>query len=198
MTLSKISQNKISQKVKIDAQTKGGMQAKKYTTDIEIVYSNSQGEMKANLNNTLNFEVIPEIEELNEENCMFLDLLSNEDLRLISDVISQKTQEVLYEKNKNLNIVNLNHSSLIVQSTEQNPQPEENDAKEEAKKALIQTLSDKMRDYLNDGKQLKIEDLQDLEIPNYEVSLSISSNLAIITVNGYEFKLDSDFNLSDS
>ena len=114
------------------------------------------------------------------------------------EAIKQKALEVLREKNRNLNIVDLNNSNSIVKQTEQNSMTEEELAlKEQAKQALIKNIADKMRDYQNEGKNLKIEDLQGLEIPGYQVQISISSNLAIITVNGYQFNLDSDFNLSD-
>ena len=129
---------------------------------------------------------------------MFLDKLSNEELVAIIEAVKQKTAEVFREKNRNLNIIDLNNSNLIVQQKQQNQEPQEDmQAKEQAKQILIQTISNQMRQYLDQGKQLTIEDLEGLEIPGYEVQISISSNLAIITVNGYKFKLDSDFNLSD-
>ncbi len=88
---------------------------------------------------------------------------------------------------------------MIVQQTEQpSVNPENEAAKQQVKDVLIQTLRDKMREYLDQGTNLTIEDLEDLAIPDYEVQVSISSNLAIITVNGYRFSLDSEFNLSDS
>ena len=86
---------------------------------------------------------------------------------------------------------------MIVKQTEQNTNEDENNAKEQAKQALIETIRGKMTDYLQQGQNLRIEDLEGLEVPGYEVNLSISSNLAIITVNGFHFKLDSEFNLSD-
>ena len=55
-----------------------------------------------------------------------------------------------------------------------------------------------MGEYQSSGGQLTLEDLRELQIPGYEVQISISSNLAIINVNGFNFKLDSEFNLSDS
>lgn len=199
ISINGISKNKIYQKTSLDMQTKGTLNAKQYDTDINLSYSNSDGEFKMQLGNLLNFDITPEIQELNNENCLFLDTLSNEELLLTIDAIKVKTTEVLKEKNKNLNIIDVNNSNLVVQQTDQNQISEEEvAAKEGAKQALIKKLSDEMRAYLNEGKQLKIEDLQNLEIPGYEVNISISSNLAIITVNGYKFKLDSDFNLSDS
>ncbi len=199
LNMNQISKNKITHKTNIDIQTKGSVNAKKYTTHIDIQYLNADGELKANLENTLNFDVNPEIEDLSDENCLFLDMLSSEELRATAKAIQEKFTEVLREKNRNLNILQVDNSNLIVQPEEQNSLTEEQiQAKEHAKQALIKTIADKMRDYQNEGKSLKIEDLEDLQIPDCEVSISVSSNLAIITVNGYSFKLDSDFNLSDS
>ncbi len=198
MNLQKISKSKISQKTNINLETKGTQNAKKYTTNLEIAYSDSEGEFRVVTKNSLNFDTAKEIEDLNQENCLFLDELSNDDLKMTIEAIKQKALEVLREKNRNLNIVDLNNSNSIVKQTEQNSMTEEELAlKEQAKQALIKNIADKMRDYQNEGKNLKIEDLQGLEIPGYQVQISISSNLAIITVNGYQFNLDSDFNLSD-
>lgn len=199
LKINQIAQNKITHKTNINTQTKGSVNAKKYTTNIGIAYSNADGELNAELASTLNFEVNPQIDALNEENCLFLDTLSNEELRANAEAIKEKFLEVLRQKNRAFNIVEVDHSNLIVQPDEPNSITEEEiQAKEQAKQALIKNIADKMRDYQNEGKNLKIEDLENLQIPDYEVSISISSNLAIITVNGYHFKLDSDFHLSDS
>ncbi len=198
INIQKIVKSKISQKTNLEIETKGTSNAKKYTTNVGIIYSDAKGEFKINLENALHFEKSSEIEELGEENCLFLDQLSNEELVAIIEAVKQKTSEVFREKNRNLNIIDLNNSNLIVQQKQQNQEPQEDmQAKEQAKQILIQTISNQMRQYLDQGKQLTIEDLEGLEIPGYEVQISISSNLAIITVNGYKFKLDSDFNLSD-
>ena len=183
ININQISKNKITHKTNLDIQTKGSKNAKKYTTNVDINYLNVDGELKINLANTLNFDVNPEIEELNDENCLFLDTLSTEELRATANTIQEKFTEVLREKNRSLNIVEVDHSNLVVQPQEQNSMTEEQrQAKESAKQALIKTIADKMRDYQNEGKNLKIEDLEDLQIPDYEVSISISSNLAIKTV----------------
>ena len=153
--------------------------------------------MKAN--HILNFEEEAQVEELNAENCLFLDSLSEEDLLLIKEEIKQKTLEVLREKNRSLNIVDMGGSGLVVQQTQPQEQQEEvENARLEARDAFVQTVANKMRDYLNEGRELQLQDLEGLEVPGYEVEISISSNLAIVRVNGYRFTLDADFNLSDS
>ncbi len=199
VNIHKIQKNKISQKTNLDLETKGTLNSKKFGTTCHMDYSNKDGEFKMDLENSLNFDANIEIEDLNGENCLLIDTISNEELLLTRDAIKEKTKEVLREKNRNLNIIDISNSSLIVQQTEQpSVNPENEAAKQQVKDVLIQTLRDKMREYLDQGTNLTIEDLEDLAIPDYEVQVSISSNLAIITVNGYRFSLDSEFNLSDS
>lgn len=199
ININKVHKNKIHQKTTIDLETKGTSNSKKYTTTVDVAYSDNDGEFKIALDNALNFDLNPEIEDLNDENCLFLDNLSNEEMLLNVDAIKQKTKDVLREKNRNLNMIEINDSNSVVQQTEQPTNSSEDEtAKGEARQVLIQTISAKMREYLDRGENLKIEDLEGLEIPNYEVNISINSNLAIITINGYRFNLDSDFNLSDS
>ena len=199
ININKIQKNKINQKTNIDFETKGTINSKKYTTAINVVYSDNDGEFKIAVENSLNFDDNPEIEDLSEENCLFLDTLPNEELLLTRDAIKEKTIEVLREKNRNLNMIDVSNSNSIVQQIgQQSTNLEDENVKQQVKEILIQTLRNKMTEYLNNGTNLKIENLEGLEIPGYEVTTSISSNLAIITVNGYRFSLDSDFNLSDS
>lgn len=198
ISVNQVKANKITQKYSISSEVKGTSNAKKYTNNIEFNYSDNSGEFKANIESTLNFDIEPEITELDDENCLFIDNLTDEELRATWDAIKQKTMQVLSEKNKNLNIIDINNSNSIVKQIEQNQPEVDNNLKEEAKNILIQTIALKMGEYESRGEKLKLQDLENLEIANYEVNLSISSNLAIITVNGYTFKLDSDFNLSDS
>jgi len=199
ITINKINKNKINKKTIIDLETKGTKNSKKYVTNANVLYSDNDGEFKIEIVNSLKYNEISDVEELNIDNCLFIDEIQNdEELLMTRDAIKQKTIEVLRQKNKNLNIIEINNENSIVQQNEQNNVIENSQGKEEAKQILIQTISNKMGEYLNNGTQLKIEDLEGLEIPGYEVNISISSNLAIITVNGHKFKLDSEFNLSDS
>ena len=199
INIHKIHQNKIHQKLNFDFETKGTINSKKFVTTSNIVYSDREGEFKVDLENSLNFDTEIQIDDLKEENCLFIDSLAKEELLNIRDAIKQKVIEVLGGKNRNLNMIDMYHSNPIVQQTEQPLTDSENDdLKQQIKEVLIQTLRDKMREYLDHGTNLTIADLEGLVIPGYEVEVSISSNLAIITVNGFRFNLDSDFNLSDS
>lgn len=199
ININKIHKNKIRQKTNINLETKGTMNSKKYRTTADVVYSDNDGEWKVNLENSLNFDINPEIEQLNEENCLFLDTLPEEELLFNRDAIKQKMLEVLRQKNRDLKMIDLYPSNSIVQQTDQqNTATEDENVRKQIKEILIQTISTKMTEYLQNGRNLTIQDLEGLTIPDYEVEISISPNLAIITVNGYRFNLDSEFHLSDS
>lgn len=198
ISVNQVKASKIIQKYSLSTEIKGTTNSKKYTNNIEFNYSDNSGEFKTNIESTLDFDINQEINELNDENCLFIDKLNDEDLRLTCDAIKQKTMQVLNQKNKSLNIIDINNSNSIVKQIEQNEPQIDNNLKEDAKNKLIQTISLKMGEFESRGEKLTLQDLENLEIPDYEVNISITSNLAIITVNGYTFKLDSDFNLSDS
>ena len=198
--MNKISKNKIIQKMNLEIETNGTSNAKKYTNTINMSYSNADGEIKVKTDNQLSFENEAQIEDLNDENCLFLDSLSEEDFGFVKDEIKEKTLEVLKEKNKNLNMINLNNASSVVEQREDEQETNNNseEDKEKVKQALIDKISNQMADLESRGRKMRLQDLEGLQIDGYEVDVSISSNLAIITINGYKFKLDSDFNLSDS
>lgn len=178
---------------------RGTVHSKKYTADMSFQHSDNAGEIKVNADATLNFDASVDVEDLNGENCLLLDTLSEEELALVNQQIKEKTVQVLREKNKNLNFIDTNHSNLIVQQTGTQENPAQNEeAKNVARQALIDTVKNKMREFLDAGSQLKLQDLEGLEIPDYAVEVSISENLALITVNGFRFTIDADFNLSDS
>ncbi len=199
MDIHKVSKSKIIQKTSLNMEIRGTVHSKKYTADMSFQHSDNAGEIKVNADATLNFDASVDVEDLNGENCLLLDTLSEEELALVNQQIKEKTVQVLREKNKNLNFIDTNHSNLIVQQTGTQENPAQNEeAKNVARQALIDTVKNKMREFLDAGSQLKLQDLEGLEIPDYAVEVSISENLALITVNGFRFTIDADFNLSDS
>ena len=195
--INKIHQNKINKKIVINIETKGNSDSQKYTNNLDFSVSDSDGEFKVNTQNNINFVTISDIDALNDENCLFMDEIDDEELLLTMDSIKEKLMLVLREKNQNLEIIDTANSNTVILSNNENNNEQDNSAKEEAKDVLVKTISEKMGEYINDGKQLNLADLRDLQIENYDVSVSVSDNLLIITVNGYGFKLDSEFNLSD-
>ena len=54
-----------------------------------------------------------------------------------------------------------------------------------------------MRKFKQEGKNYEFSNIRNLEIPDCEYSIIYNTDLAIITVDGFEFKLDSGFHLSE-
>ena len=75
------------------------------------------------MSNTIDFDTAPEIEDLNDQNCLFIDNLSDEDLIATKDAIKLKIIQVLSDKNKNLNIIEINNENSVVQQIEQTQTP---------------------------------------------------------------------------
>ena len=54
-----------------------------------------------------------------------------------------------------------------------------------------------MTNSLNNGEEYTIQDLEDLKLENHEIEVKISDDIAVVTVDGYTFNIDSEFNLSE-
>jgi hypothetical protein len=112
---------------------------------------------------------------------------------LLVDAIDAKIGEVILSKFDNINS-NSSNDNVVDQ-----PAIEEVDgnAKEEARNKIIEYVSMAMTEAVNNGETYTLANLQELEIPDSDFTVSINDTIAVITIDGYEFTLDSDFNLSE-
>lgn len=187
----------INTKLAIDLTTNGTTNSKEIKNEAIITYTNQEGQTIANINYNINFEnATVEIPELTEENCLFLDTLNDEDLNNIMQQIMDRISVVMSEKNAKLNLIDQNNNSSVVeQGNTQNTTDVQ--AKEEAKQKLIEVISNMMGEAQTRGETFTLTNLANLQIEGYNVTVNITGNIAVITVNGYVFDLDSDFNLSE-
>lgn len=187
----------INTKLAIDLTTNGTTSSKEIKNEAIITYTNQEGQTIANINYNINFEnATVEIPELTEENCLFLDTLNDEDLSNIMQQIMDRISVVMSEKNAKLNLIDQNNNSSVVeQGNTQNTTDVQ--AKEEAKQKLIEVISNMMGEAQTRGETFTLTNLANLQIEGYNVTVNITGNIAVITVNGYVFDLDSDFNLSE-
>ena len=187
----------INTKLAIDLTTNGTTSSKEIKNEAIITYTNQEGQTIANINYNINFEnATVEIPELTEENCLFLDTLNDEDLSNIMQQIMDRISVVMSEKNAKLNLIDQNNNSSVVeQGNTQNTTDVQ--AKEDAKQKLIEVISNMMGEAQARGETFTLTNLANLQIEGYNVTVNITGNIAVITVNGYVFNLDSDFNLSE-
>lgn len=143
-------------------------------------------------NSQINFKQVS-IKDLTEENCLFLDELDDEQFNNVIEAVTNRTDEVINEK-------------LIKQGVRKPEEEELNtflppatinteEQKENAKNKLINSISEAMGEAQEAGRTYGLIDLMVLEIPDTMISVSIENDIAIINIDGFEFKLNSEFQL---
>lgn len=153
-------------------------------------------------NSQINFKEV-QIDDLTNENCVFLDELDEDTFDDITRAIKARTKEVV-----NDNLVKQGLSSLVEEEEEVNDNgdnhtvseppvsTDENQvSKEDAKQKIISSVSEAMTVAQNEGKTYTLDDLIYLEIPDSTFTVSVDGDFAILNVDGFEFRLDSEFHL---
>ena len=132
------------------------------------------------------------IDDLTSENAVFMDEQNDDTFNDIAKAVIDKTKNVI-----NQNLVKLGLSPISEDYvTNDPPTTLENIAKkEEAKNKIINSVSDAMTVAQREGRKYTLDDLKDLEIPESDFSVSFQDDIAILKIDGFEFKIDSDFQL---
>ena len=137
-----------------------------------------------------------EVEDLTSENSVLLDDLTEEQQTELLNSISERLQFVLSEKMSELSFIDTNTNTTIV---DQSSSTEEDDTvlKEAAKQDLITAIQNEMTESINNGEEYTLQNLEGLQVDGHIVEVEISDDIAIVTVDGYTFNIDSEFNLSE-
>lgn len=191
----RIENKKVVSKTQVDLQTNTANPSKGYTNSAIIKYNNSEGDLKVNIKNEIKFQSENIPEELTDENTIFLDTLSEEEAENLYIELFQKVMAVYAEKMLSLSFIDNNSSNSVVQQPVL--QQADSQEKETIKSKLIETVSNMMGEAEQNGELFTIENLKDLSIEGYDVSSIVSTDLAIIKINGYTFNIDKDFMLSE-
>ena len=190
-----VEKEQINQKFNIEIKTNGTESSNNIKNDIVFTFGTDTNEYKLLLDNTINFNVTPEIEDLTDENCLFVENLSEEEFNSTMQAIQERIGVVYQEKMNNLNVIDTNTNSPIVESNTQTEVPEV--TREEAKEALIQRVSNLMGEAQNNGEEFTIQNLSDLTMDGFDVSADVTDTEAIIVVDTYKFRIDPNFVLTD-
>ena len=143
----------------------------------------------------MKFDVEPEIEHLNNENCIFLNRLNEEEYAFQLQNLSNKIISLYNNKKQNLDFidVNIDVNTIVI---ERNPTASQITL-EEARNALYSTVADMMGEAIAEGRTFTLQDLNNLSIDNLDVSVNVGEEEAIITIGDYAFKIDKEFYLTD-
>ena len=195
--LGLINNLEINTKISFDLTTNGTASSKEVKNEAIVTYTTQEGQATANINYNINFETATiEIPNLTEENCLFLDRLNDEELNNIMIQIIDRINFVTNEKKATLNLIDQNNNTSVVEQG--NIQNQVNvQEKEAAKQKLIEVISNQMGEAELRGENYTLANLENLQIDGYNVTVNISGDIAVVTVNGYVFNIDSEFNLSE-
>ena len=198
--IGKIENNQIVSKLEFKLNVEGTANSNKYTNDFSFAYSASNGKISSNISNSISFET-SEFEIINGDNTVFIDALEDGKFYVFINKLNSRIENVYEEKLSKLNIIDANISDTIVQRTE-NENPQNNTENEKAEKeklinVLVEEISNEMGIAQEEGKEYTIQNLRNLQIEGYNIQTSVSSDIAIIKINNYTFKIDKDFNLSE-
>lgn len=221
-----IEQKRVVKKTQIDLTTQGTKSSKTYSNDAIIKYNDSEGDYKINIKNTIDFKNVNVEEELNDENTIFIDRLSDEEAtNLFANVITN-AMSVYSEKILNMNFINTNAPDGVIQqpgTEDTEPEPlvtsrepaEQTDnpvniggnsseeealiSKEEAKNLLIGKIEAMMAEAENAGAEFTIQNLSGLpdQLQGHNLSSIIEETRAKISIAGYTFYIDQDFMLTE-
>lgn len=164
-----------------------------YTLNVEFEIQDSVTTISIDSTSDIEFTDVA-IEDLTSENCVFLDDLSEEEQTQVLNQISERAQVVLSEKMSQLSFIDTNTNTTLVGQADDE---EQTDTKEVAKQDLITAIQNEMTESINNGEEYTLQDLEELEVEGHTVEVEISENLAVVTVDGYTFNIDSEFNLSE-
>ena len=163
-----------------------------YTLDSGIYYQNTDSDsLDIVITNEIEFTEDIEVEDLTDENSVSIEDLSDEQLT----EIYEQLQSVLNNKISQLSFIDTNSSSTVI---DQNGNDEEDEnEKEELQNILVSAIQEEMTIALENNEEYTIQNLVDLEIEGYTVSVILSVDIATIDINGYTFYIDSSFTLTD-
>ena len=167
------------------------------------------------INNQIRFKNV-DIEDLTSENCLFLDEQNNDTFEDVVNAVKARTIEVINQNLERLgleklisgttlyaddNIIeedeNFNESENTEDSNESSISVENSDElKENAKNKIIESVSQAMATAQSEGRAYTLEDLMNLEVDDVtSFTVSIGEDEAILDIDGFEFKINSEFQL---
>lgn len=191
VTVDIIESGSVIAEIELDSNIYDNRTSYEITNKITANYSGIKATL--DINGKISFKSV-DIEDLDEDNCLFMDTLDTDTFNDVVEAIGERTQEVISEKASGLSETT-NYSTIIEQPDISSTVTLEK--RSDAKQKLYDSVASAMGDAIARGEEYTILDLENLEIPDSTVSVSVNEDIAIVIVDGYEFTIDSDFNLSD-
>lgn len=191
-----IEKEKINKKIKLSLKTDGTKNSKSLKNDIVFTISTSKSETQIAIDNKIEFKEITDLQGLNSENCIYLDVMPEEERKTLLDTIKTQITTLYTNKKENLKFIDTNTYSQTTLEN-QNQSQTSTVTREKAKEVLINKIVEMMDAAIAKGEEFTIQNLVDLKIDGYKVSAAVTSENALIVVDVYKFNIDTGFVLTD-
>lgn len=191
ITFSVIDSEEINKKISLETKLEGTSSSKNLKSDNIITISTEDGESKIILDADIKLKEVGRIEDLTQDNTVFLEDLSEEEYNITVKAIMDKILQVYNEKKEKFNFIDTNIGSSVIQ------QNLNSDAKKSAKEALEKRIEELRIEAEENGEEFSLQNLIDLQIDGYEVSSTVNEENAAVVIDIYTFNIDKDFNITE-
>lgn len=193
-----IENEKINKKVKLNLKTEGTTNSKEINNEAVFTISTNRSETQVAIDNQIQFKDVSDLPGLNAENCIYLDLLPENERDSLIDTIKTQLTNLYTSKKENLSFIDTNtYSQTTLENQNSNQSQTSKVTREEAKNALITKVSNMMQEAIDKNEEFTIQNLRDLKIDGYKVSAAVTAESALIVVDVYKFNIDTNFMLTD-
>ncbi len=194
-TVSIIEDEKINKKINLKSDISGDSSSNSMTNNLILTVSTKENESKLVLDTNFKFSRSgEEIPDLVDENCLFMETLSQEDYDITVQAIKDKIDFVWDEKKQQFDFIDTNTKS----STKNIDRVSTNITIDNAREALQNKISAMMNEAAENEQEFTLQNLENLQMEGYEVSSVVNENEAVIVVDVYTFNVNNEFNIIDA
>ena len=196
LTFSFINSEEINKKISLETNLEGNENSKNLKLDNIMIFTTENGETTITSESNIKFKNIEDIENINQENTLFLEDLSQEDYDITVQAIKDKISQVYNEKKEKFNFLDANIGNSVIEQNLEESSSEDN--KNIVKEALQKRIDELRNEAIANGIEFKLQSLENLQIGGYEVASTINENMAVVVIDIYTFNIDKDFNITEA
>ena len=196
LTFSFINSEEINKKISLETNLEGNENSKNLKLDNIMIFTTENGETTITSESNIKFKNIEDIENINQENTLFLEDLSPEDYDITVQAIKDKISQVYNEKKEKFNFLDANIGNSVIEQNLEESSSEDN--KNIVKEALQKRIDELRNEAIANGVEFNLQSLENLQIDGYEVASTINENMAVVVIDIYTFNIDKDFNITEA
>ena len=196
LTFSFINSEEINKKISLETNLEGNENSKNLKLDNIMIFTTENGETTITSESNIKFKNIEDIENINQENTLFLEDLSQEDYDITVQAIKDKISQVYHEKKEKFNFLDANIGNSVIEQNLEESSSEDN--KNIVKEALQKRIDELRNEAIANGIEFNLKSLENLQIDGYEVASTINENMAVVVIDIYTFNIDKDFNITEA